>query len=453
MTSRWLGGRERVTSVRHRRRGEGIGSGRQRILIALVVLCTALVSVVAPVAADEPPTVASAPQSTPEWSACTTPEEDFCFEYMEYVDANGSVTDLVDRTTMPTVAWSISSGAPYWTGPPENRLIGPHFFIRIGGGSMGGGVIGAIPDGVYRTTLRLGRWSPQLGLIMAHVEDYAVTGDSASGWKVSLALRPAPRAMGNYDECVASQWTCRAEVMTESGIEVIFPPEGEMPGIWRGGYIEANTQVFNAPLSRWQPFALKFTAFAPHLLPTSFGNGHEVAPAFYEAFIPRAALESSFPGIALDTVTLTSFIQESSLDLGALTIRKSSDGILFKFGITHWSQPDPVLRFRPWPTIDLEATNAQFAAHMGPGSGMSQLPTGDVVFAACRDVACTSIDESTSVRESLSPNASTATARVSRSSLPAGAPNYRAYYVGDGNYPEGARAFSGDVQSIPNFAG
>lgn len=318
---------------------------------------------------------------------------------------------------------------------------------------MGDGVIGAIPDGVYRMTLRFGPWSPQLALIMGHVDDYAVTGDSASGWKVSLALRPAPRAIGNYDECVASQWTCRAGTMTEGGIDVVFPPEGETPGIWRGGYIESNTQVFNAPLSKWRPFSLKFTAFGPHLLPESFGNGNEVAPAFYETFIPRAALESSFLGIALDTVTLTSFIQESSLDLGPLTIRKSSDGILFKFGITHWSQPDPVLRFRPWPTIDLEVTGAQFAVHMGPGPGVPQLPSGDVVFAACRDAACTSVDESTSVSGSLSPNTSTATARVSRSSLPAGAPNYRAYYAGDGNYPEGARAFSGDVQAVPNFTG
>ena len=437
--------------------GDTVGSVHlrdRRIAMVVVVGVVALVATLVTGSKSSAAITEVLPTPMVPFPVCTSTTQVMCVEYAEWIDDAGTVTDVYSETAAQstTQVWRTYAGPG--TGADGGRtlemFVGPRNELPIP-------VRPGIPDGLYRSAVRTGAWDPSMSMVSAHVVSHSVTGDETSGYRLELEVRPTAQAYASASVCSPVQWTCRAEFMTEAAIVIGVTRYLDEPyaSNIRGLYYSANAIGYGTPTYDKTTRIFRFSGFAPHLLPASYGNGNEINPGFYDVFIPKAMLENEF-GMSMDTITMDSFVQDSSTPLAPASIVKSSHGILFKTGVTHWSMNDPGIQFRPWPTIDLETTSAQFVAHMGPGPDMTQLPTGDVVFAACRDAACVDVDLETAVSATLRANSATATARIARTALPLGAPNYRAYYPGDADYPEGARAFSGSVDGVevaPNFAG
>jgi hypothetical protein len=433
-------GRKRVSSVR-------------RFFVPLGVV----VSMIAAILSTAVPASAlstTLPEPDQFWPDCRAASDVMCVEFAELVSNAGTVTNISTESGDPEVAHRFRVFSRAGGGPPEGRSLAMN--VDSGERPFGQHVPG-IPDGLYRISIRTGGWDPTMTVINGLVQRHVVSGDPTAGFTVGVEVRPTSAAFGDSRVCSPVQWMCRPLLMVDRLVLVGIIREVDGPtspvkglSLMRGLYHSTNATMVATPRLDAATNSIYFNAAAPHWLLESYGNGNEINPGFYEVFVPKTYLEDVF-GMSLDTLTLDSFVQRSSHSpLAPLSIVKSAGGVLVQFGVEHWSMNDPSVEFRPWPTIVMVDSAASRTATLTSQTSSGPIPTGTITFAPCTDGGCSAINEAAGISVPLVAGSGSATATIPQASLVTGAPNYRAYFSGDANYPEGARAYAVE---IPDGAG
>lgn len=431
--------------------GRRVTAFRKFFVLLVVVVSMSAGSLSVAVPAGALPTTLPAPDQF--WPDCRADSDVMCVEFAELVHDDGTVTNISTESGDPDVTHRFRVVSRGGEGPPEGRSLAMN--VDSGARPYGQHVPG-IPDGLYRISVRTGGWDPTMTVINGRVERHVVTGGPSTGFTVGVEVRPTSAAFGDSQKCLPVQWMCRPLLMVDRLVLIgilreVDEPTSPIHGLplMRGLYHSSNATSVATPRVDPATNSIYFNAAAPHWLLESYGNGNEINTGFYEVFVPKAYLEGVF-GMSLDTLTLDSFVQRSSLSsLAPMEIVKSSGGVLVKFGVEHWSMNDPSVEFRPWPTIKMAGSGASRTVTMSPRPATGAIPSGSVTVAPCADVGCTVVIDAQGVSAPLVAGSGSATATIAVASLPTGAPNYRAYFSGDANYPEGARAYA---VAIPDAA-
>jgi hypothetical protein len=367
---------------------------KSRIVIALIALCTALVTT----GTSHGVMALNAPFTGVNWPDCTTATEEFCVEKLEFTPTGSSTAQIISDAVPesgtsaaqhPTTSISVtlnSSNGNLWgkmgLGELGFQLSDPAFESLVPGGiktRMG------LPDGKYQLVVRTGDYNPHSMTIKgkpAGDSPFAVTQGADGYYTLTLSATSEPFVTimdsTKWAPCNTVKWDATCEPDTAflrklSGIITVIPSTYQevvlapgMPAVSpslslsQGLWIASNTVVIDVkPEMNFLTKSLGLPAYGPHYVPNDFpstgltaeGNRY-LNPAYFTAFIPNGILAfvnnfqfsdlpEKIPGL------IRASIEDSSGNAvpQAHETTMTGSGALIKVAITHYSAPNPKIYF------------------------------------------------------------------------------------------------------------
>ncbi|MFM9226194.1 MAG: hypothetical protein ACKOQ1_06150, partial [Actinomycetota bacterium] len=241
-----------------------------------------------------------------------------------------------------------------------------------------------IPDGSYRTVLRMGDYDPSYLFLTGKYEAYTVTKGSDGYFTVDLTVKPTPVASvvelnGDrtaLDNCIAGKWVTNCEsnqaFRRYALASFSMSSDAAQRDLMRGTWISTSASTFSLGRVDLAAGIFDVTAQGPHYVPTDFGipgltteNGRELNPAFFEMFVTLPAVAKMLSQLAGREVSLDvakqaiadpSKIFEGTIDEAVagqvtektqqLTMTPGDSGLRVNFNLTHFSAPNPTLKVR-----------------------------------------------------------------------------------------------------------
>lgn len=211
--------------------------------------------------------------------------------------------------------------------------------------------LGAVTDAelnnTYRWKVRTGKLEPNI-LMLGDTQKTVVSGDATTGWAIEITAKPALKA---FKQGCYSAATCGndavAEYVTNSisgylrmlGVNQSWPSVASesLRANLRGTFISTNGMSQSWEFSQ---DAFRVTAVSPHFL----ADGKSMTPGYVKVFLPEAYVlgDRGYKTIAEVTperFALTVYGAEKSP-----TVTVVNGGLLVDTGVTHFSDPAPVLK-------------------------------------------------------------------------------------------------------------
>ena len=343
------------------------------------------------------------------FAVCSTADQEFCIEALEFTPANGTKRTIADPSpAMPGSDPYVQAflSAPY-SGPSSLVSGGYPPSISINYYDPNGMAQPTPPlktavglaDGVYRVVMRTGDFDPTYMLLTGKFDSYSVSKGADGNWTVDLSARPMPTARvvvmdGNQsmlNTCQASNWLgdCEANFAYQGYILASFAmladPAQRESG--RGMWISSNASVVGMGSLDFLKGEIKAEVKSPHYVPTDFptagltaeGSRH-LNPAFYETFIPYTMMTKMLGQMSGKDVTVDQVksylskpteVMEGSIKEAAsasaspvdkvqsLTTTAGETGVRVNFNLTHYSSPDPSLKMKLPPALSSTAIGNQ----------------------------------------------------------------------------------------------
>ena len=346
----------------------------------------------------------SYPAPISNFPVCETDSQEFCIEKFEFTATGGVKQDLTlfshlgkpqTAGSNPYAEVSMAPGLAY-TGPsgtPGQGNLFPSLSINyqyIPGVSWKTPTrpktLDGIPDGSYRTVLRMGDYDPSYLFLTGKYEAYTVTKGSDGYFTVDLTVKPTPVAsvvgmgsppdMSAINACEAGDWVTNCESNSAYRRYVLasfaMSSDAAQRDLMRGTWISTNASTFSLGRVDLAAGIFDVAAKGPHYVPTDFGipgltteNGRELTPAFFEMFVTLPAVAKMLSQVAGRDVSLDlakqaiadpSKIFEGTIDEAVagrvtektqqLTMTPGDSGLRVNFNLTHFSAPNPTLKVR-----------------------------------------------------------------------------------------------------------
>ena len=362
---------------------------------------------------------------------CKTDSQEFCIEKFEFTATGAATQDLTSTAassrTNPYLEVFISQN---YTGPsktPGQGNLFPSLSINyqyIPGVSWSPPTkpktLDGIPDGGYRTVLRMGDYDPSYLFLTGKYEAYTVTKGSDGYFTVDLTVKPTPVASVvelNSDKsalnaCEAGDWVTNCESNSAFRRYVLasfaMTSDAAERDLMRGTWISTNASTFSLGKVDLAAGIFDVAAKGPHYVPTDFGipgltteNGRELTPAFFEMFVTLPAVAKMLSQVAGRDVSLDlakqaiadpSKIFEGTIDEAVagrvtektqqLTMTPGDSGLRVNFNLTHFSAPNPTLKVRSSSALQtltvLLSSSSGGGTSAGGGSSVGGGTTGGV---------------------------------------------------------------------------
>lgn len=329
---------------------------------------------------------------------CTTAEEEFCVDRLEYTPTDGSMRQIIDAVVPQ---WEMHSGTdPHvaiffhktYTGPSSvqpmnsmslniNMAMGPdsQHILRPERPTING-----IGEGTYRMVLRLGDYDPSALVLTGRFGSYSLSRDAEGHYIADLTVRPTPLAMvlGEsetshiaIDTCDANQWVtdCEANLASRNEIMGAFLMAGnaEYRDLMRGMWMAGNGSTLQMNPLGVTSGTIDATVKGPHYVPDDFGveglvkeGDRYLNPAHFEMGIPLSMIATVLSTKMGKTVTvdmvkaflanpssmLSGTVEEVPAGAAAavekmqtLTTSVEGETLRVNFNLTHFSAPNPTL--------------------------------------------------------------------------------------------------------------
>ena len=244
--------------------------------------------------------------------------------------------------------------------------------------------VDGIPEGTYRSVVRVGDYDPSFMFLTGKYDAYSVTKGADGYFTVDVTSRPAATASAvvlngsraALDACEAGNWVtnCESNMATRrtNFFSLMMSADATQRDLLRGTWVSTNASVFSLGRIDLVAGVFDVTAKGPHYVPTDFGisgltqeNGRELAPAFFEMSLTYQAIAKMLTQVAGKEVSVdlakqvladpTKFF-EGTIDeatagqvtekLQQLTMSLGDTGLRVNFNLTHFSAPNPTLRVR-----------------------------------------------------------------------------------------------------------
>ena len=337
------------------------------------------------------------PAAFDKFPVCSTAEQEFCIEKFEFTPPNGAVQDLTASarvTNNPTNTYVdafISSSYSGPSGSADQAGLFPSLsinFMYMPGISWNTPTrpptLDGIPDGAYRTVVRLGDYDPSYLLLTGKYDAYTVTKGTDGYFTVDLTSKPSPVASAvvldgdstTLNNCRAGNWVTNCESNSAYRrhilISFMMSSDAAKRELLRGTWISTNASTFSLGRVDLAAGVFDVVAEGPHYVPTDFGipgltqeNGRELNPAFYEMFVTLPSVAKMLSQLAGKEVSMEtakkaiedpSKIFEGTIDeakagqvtekLQQLTMTVGDAGLRVNFNLTHFSAPNPSLKVK-----------------------------------------------------------------------------------------------------------
>lgn len=338
---------------------------------------------------------------------CSSDDQEFCVERLEYGATVGTMSRVQPAVVSPIDYYSgtnpnvsVFFQSPY-SGPSSVSAMNPSFLnfnFHKGADSMhiyppNGTTINGLTDGAYRIVVRLGDFDPSFLLLQGRFLAYSVSRDGEGHFRVDMTARPTPLAMvlGEsensriaIDRCEANFWVtdCEANLASRGEIFGSFMMNGmaEYRDMTRGMWVAGNASMLQLSPMGLLTGSIDATAKGPHYVPSDFGieglvkeGDRYLNPAHFEMGMPLSMIASILSTKMGQTITvemvkaylanpasmLSGTVEEVPAGASAaieraqtLTTTVEGETLRVNFNLTHYSAPNPTL------TIKAPATTA-----------------------------------------------------------------------------------------------
>ena len=359
-----------------------------RLFVGVALGAASLVST----ATTSPVRALNYPAAFANFPMCAGPTDEFCIDVAQFTPTGGSASSMTSLTD-PSVVVNIAGSYAGPSGPGASGFYFPglslNFFYQSGTSydpNNPPGTLDGVPDGVYRVKLRTGDYDPSFAIAVGAVDSYSVVAESDGTFIVDMSLKPKPSAQvavlpnapNAITDCEAVKWLagCEANLTYRRIVRatLLMSTQSDMRTSGRGTWIASNASM--AGIGGINPAAgsIDINAKGPHYVPADFGdtslpteNGRYLNPAFFEMYTSFSMISAMLSQMAGRTVTVDqvkSFlaqpkdvvegtIEEATSPSAAiqeklkeLTISVDSNGIKVNFNLTHYSAPNPTLKFK-----------------------------------------------------------------------------------------------------------
>jgi hypothetical protein len=327
---------------------------------------------------------------------CATTDQEFCIEKFEFTPTSGAKQDLtsgagtVDNSRIYLETFISQS----YSGPSGSAGPGGLFpalsvnYQYIPGTSWNTPTrpptVDGVPDGTYRSVVRIGDYDPSFLFLTGKYDAYSVTKGADGYFTVDVTSRPTATASAvelngsraALDACEAGNWVtnCESNMATRrtNFFSMMMSADATQRDLLRGTWVSTNASVFSLGKIDLVAGVFDVTAKGPHYVPTDFGipgltqeNGRELAPAFFEMSLTFQAISKMLSQVAGKEVSVDqtkqvladpSKIFEGTIDEAAagqvteklqqLTMTLGDNGLRVNFNLTHFSAPNPTLKVR-----------------------------------------------------------------------------------------------------------
>jgi hypothetical protein len=202
-------------------------------------------------------------------------------------------------------------------------------------------------NNTYRWKVRTGRLEPNI-LMLGDTQKTKVTGDATAGWTIEITAKPAVKA---YKQGCNTAAMCGNDTVAENvtysiagylrmlGVNQAWPSVASesLRANLRGTFISTNGMA-----QSWEfgQDTFRVSAVSPHFLP----DGKTMTPGFVKVFLPEAYVlgdrgYKSVAEVTPERFALTVYGAEKSP-----TVTVVEGGLLVDTGVTHFSDPSPVLK-------------------------------------------------------------------------------------------------------------
>ena len=327
---------------------------------------------------------------------CASADQEFCIEKFEFTPTSGAKQDLTSG------AGTVNSSQIYletfisepYSGPSGSAGQAGLFpalsvnYQYIPGTSWNTPTrpptVDGIPEGTYRSVVRVGDYDPSFMFLTGKYDAYSVTKGADGYFTVDVTSRPAATASAvvlngsraALDACEAGNWVtnCESNMATRrtNFFSLMMSADATQRDLLRGTWVSTNASVFSLGRIDLVSGVFDVTAKGPHYVPTDFGiagltqeNGRELAPAFFEMSLTYQAIAKMLSQVAGKEVSVdlakqvltdpTKFF-EGTIDeatagqvtekLQQLTMSLGDTGLRVNFNLTHFSAPNPTLKVR-----------------------------------------------------------------------------------------------------------
>ena len=359
--------------------------------------CVATALVVAGGFSDSTARALNAPVDYVQWPDCTTADEEFCVEKLEFTPVGSSsaqvISDAVpplgtspaDHTNMSVDVRINGNTAVYGKMGLSNlsfEFSDPAFNTFVAGGSV---TRTGAQNGTYTLVVRTGDYKPHSMTIKGKPsgdDPFAVTKGSDGYYTLTLTATSQPFVTlmdsTKWQACNASKWGASCEPDTAflqklSGMVVVVPPTFQdveaprapgMPSVSpalslsQGLWIASNTVVWDAKAEmNLVTKSFKLPAYGPHYVPTDFPSTGLTAegsrflnPAYFIAFIPNELL-AFVADFSIDELPakVPSAVRATIEDENANPVTHPHEttmvakGAMIQVSISHYSAPNPVI--------------------------------------------------------------------------------------------------------------
>lgn len=326
----------------------------RKILLTVAVLAAGLAAPAGRAAAFDLPAL---------WPSCANAAQSACVETLTRTAPDGTVTTYAqpggDGGDVHVAAYRLSIAGPSGTLELLNFELTDPADPVLGAGSYVG-----LDAGTYRFVLRLGTFDPSVTALSAHGASIAWQKQDGN-FVLTVTATPAPHigviGADEYAACVADSWACTGSVGVQraiSGVVVQHPDAAERDTV-RGVLITTNASYFSSPKIDLANRTISVDAAGPHYVPASYPTdgltseaGKALNPAFYAAHVPYRVVQAMLDRapeqlkgyLTADTVKAR-IAQAGTMSDQPIMVSVDDDGVTVDLGLTHFSAPNPEIRF------------------------------------------------------------------------------------------------------------